>query len=303
MNQQTLLQIYTLLADPILIFSLEGQFLSMIGGVQDSLYGSLTKKSHISSLKDLFSTSEYERLLKQFELAYQKKELVVFTFQTQRSEDFDASSKQWYDARINSLPMLVEGKKAVAVILINVTERERTKKRLTFLSFHDSLTGLGNRRLLTEKEKPRIEYALAHGHQVLSVLADIDHFKIINDTFGHCFGDKVLLEVARSLRAVFPKVQIIRFGGDEFQFFFVDRSLEEILKLARRACSKICEQKIIHEEKQILMSMCIGIGVSHPQMTYKDLVLCSDFALYQAKEHGRNCVYVVKDRDKDNVFC
>jgi diguanylate cyclase (GGDEF)-like protein/PAS domain S-box-containing protein len=177
---------------------------------------------------------------------------------------------------------------------MDITERMRTEEKVAYLAFYDSLTGLANRRLLHD----RLERALAvsaRNHLYGALLfIDLDHFKTINDTVGHEYGDLLLKEVAQRLGAVLREADTIsRPGGDEFVVI-----LEEIGADRTQAASqaKVTSDKILRAlaehyqlcEREYIGSASIGVVLFRGHEDNVDeLLKRSDMAMYEAKRAGR----------------
>jgi diguanylate cyclase (GGDEF)-like protein len=157
----------------------------------------------------------------------------------------------------------------------------------------DSLTGLLNRfaiidtltRELIRAERERIPLAV--------VMADIDHFKRINDTFGHPTGDLVLRNAAQSLRAtVRPYDSVGRYGGEEFLIVVPGCSVDCAAGQADRLRAAVAQQSIDSTAGPIRTTMSFGVAVSTIERQFHavDLIRIADAALYRAKRAGRNCV-------------
>jgi diguanylate cyclase (GGDEF)-like protein len=124
-------------------------------------------------------------------------------------------------------------------------------------------------------------------------MADIDHFKRINDTHGHQTGDEVLCEVARRMQsALRPYDTIGRFGGEEFLLVLPGCSLEDGVKLAERICHLVRSEPVKAKNKRIDVSISLGVAVANPPVPVdlETLLGSADAALYGAKEAGRNRV-------------
>ncbi len=166
-------------------------------------------------------------------------------------------------------------------------ETERYKR----LAMEDALTGLANRRQLDERLATLMREAGTRGAVVTVALADVDHFKGINDRFSHVVGDEVLRCVGEILRAHCRLGDLAgRYGGEEFMLVFrhLDmRSASEICERVRRAV-EIYDWRSIHPQLRVTLSMGLASSTSfeHPQ----GLVDAADHWLYEAKHHGRNQV-------------
>jgi diguanylate cyclase (GGDEF)-like protein len=160
---------------------------------------------------------------------------------------------------------------------------------LDLLSRIDGLTGLHNRRHIDETLEKAGASALRHG-QVLSVLIlDIDHFKHVNDTYGHPGGDLVLVEFARRLRLVARTNDVVgRWGGEEFVIIAPQTDLEGALALGERARADIAADTIQVGDEQVAVT--VSVGCASGVEPAASLVAKADAALYRSKTSGRNRV-------------
>ena len=172
----------------------------------------------------------------------------------------------------------------------NISERVMFEKRLARLAYYDSLTGLPNRRLFHDRLGHAMERARRDGKLVGILFLDLDHFKDINDTLGHLFGDLLLQETAKRLSDLLRKEDTVaRLGGDEFTVI-----LEGI---SNAADAEDAAKKILHSigqpfklgEHERYVTSSIGITL-YPldDNDIERLIMNADGAMYQAKSHGRN---------------
>jgi diguanylate cyclase (GGDEF)-like protein/PAS domain S-box-containing protein len=157
----------------------------------------------------------------------------------------------------------------------------------------DSLTGLFNRRYLTELLELELRRAQRNQHSVGVVMLDIDYFKRVNDTFGHLAGDMVLREVAEVLRTKCRSGDIVsRFGGEEFMLVLPSASLEYATRRADTLRDAVQCLPLSFENRalgQITVSLGVAVFPEHG-MTSEALIQAADSALYRAKQGGRNQV-------------
>ena len=171
----------------------------------------------------------------------------------------------------------------------DVTERMQAQEKIAFMARHDALTGLPNRALFAE----RVDSALiaAKGGQPFALLClDLDHFKQVNDTLGHPFGDELLRAVATCLKGCLQDSDMVaRLGGDEFAIVQpIFGGVEEASILARRI-SKALAAPFEIEGHRISVGVSIGISLAPADGTsYGKLLKNADVALYKAKADGRN---------------
>jgi len=168
----------------------------------------------------------------------------------------------------------------------------------------DELTGLPTRRAFTEVARARLEQASEEAPVALAVI-DIDHFKSVNDTFGHLTGDNVLEVVAQALTQRSRAGDVVgRYAGDEFVMLLPDSSLLD----AQRVCERIREEVVARripvrgsEERWVGVSLSIGVaGGPQEGRTFEEVFAAADRALYEAKRRGRNAV-AVANRGGDSV--
>ena len=184
------------------------------------------------------------------------------------------------------LPILLVSILFFEILLSQWRRRERNIKRM---SQTDVLTNVFNRRHVGEQltaleRKKKTAYAV--------ILLDLDHFKKINDQYGHEVGDMVLQRVAAILCATTREQDIVgRFGGEEFILILKEQNLQQAIEIAER-CRKIIEQEEIQlETKEILkMSASFGVALSQSHLNKEQTIRLADRALYFAKRQGRNQV-------------
>ena len=160
---------------------------------------------------------------------------------------------------------------------------------------HDSLTGVWNHEEILSILCRELARAEREDTRVGVIMADLDHFKGINDTHGHLAGDSVIRLVAqRMLSLVRPYDHIGRYGGEEFLVVLSECGLEYAANFAERLRLSICSRPLDTPEGMITLSISLGVAASHPEHTEgtDPLVRAADSALYRAKKLGRNRVEV-----------
>lgn len=191
-------------------------------------------------------------------------------------------------------PMTTEG---FAVTVSDITERVRHLQEIERMAREDSLTGLANRAQFRDKLTEAISHAQRTGREISIMLLDLDHFKDVNDTFGHPIGDLLLQEISdRLLETVRETDLVARLGGDEFAI--IGNHLEHTENATTLACRLIDEiSKPIHVGgKTLYVGTSIGITTYPSDKSDADELLAhADVALYRAKNEGRNC-YVLFDQ-------
>ncbi len=155
----------------------------------------------------------------------------------------------------------------------------------------DPLTGLANRRSLENRLAQEWARTRRHGDSLSFIMADIDHFKHVNDTFGHAVGDRVLQKVADVLKRESREMDVpARYGGEEFALLVPGESGEGSASLAERCRIGIEELRTVHDEQEIRTTASFGVADERAQQSWSDLVVAADDALFRAKDEGRNRV-------------
>jgi diguanylate cyclase (GGDEF)-like protein len=175
--------------------------------------------------------------------------------------------------------------------LQDVTERKRLEQQLEYHANHDSLTSLANRRHFLDLAQQELLRARRYGSPLAIAMLDLDHFKSVNDTYGHEAGDRVLRQFADIARGVLREVDIMgRLGGEEFAVLFPETNGANALEVAERVREAIAGSDIAMErEPAIRISVSIGVTAYLATDSNLDMLLGrADQALYEAKRAGRN---------------
>lgn len=177
-----------------------------------------------------------------------------------------------------------------------MTELNAANHRLEQLSLTDALTGLHNRRYLDQHLGTWMEFAEKQGAPLTAFVIDIDHFKKINDTFGHLIGDQCIKAVAASLKSTVhrPDDLVVRYGGEEFVVALRNTDAAGALQVAERARNSIEKSHWEWEGRHIPVTVSIGVAEFQPATDHEPALLLAraDEALYSAKQTGRNRVVI-----------
>ena len=183
------------------------------------------------------------------------------------------------------------------VIVRDITERKQTEQELTRLAFHDTLTGLPNRALFTDRLQQALARAERHQQPLAVMFLDLDNFKIVNDSMGHEAGDQLLIAVAERLRACLrPEDTIARFGGDEMAVLV--EGLEdpgEAVDVAERIARSL-RAPVSLVGHELFVTASIGIALGTPgEEDSEGLLRKADLAMYRSKGAGKS-QYTVFDQ-------
>ncbi|KAA3653934.1 MAG: GGDEF domain-containing protein [Proteobacteria bacterium] len=186
------------------------------------------------------------------------------------------------------LLMLTNG---FGVVLLSA---ERSSARLTTLATRDSLTGCSNRRDFLERLRVMVASASRNGYPLTLMAVDLDHFKQVNDTYGHPGGDRVLQQFVRRCEAAVRETDVVgRLGGEEFMVAMNGAGAVEALDVAERLRVAVANRPITLSARQrVTISVSIGLATLRSGEDGAALVARADAALYRAKRNGRNRVDV-----------
>jgi len=172
----------------------------------------------------------------------------------------------------------------------DVTDHKRRKEGLHQLARLDPLTGISNRRHLMERARHEWVRADRFGLPLALIMLDIDHFKKVNDEYGHAIGDRAICAVATICEDCVREIDIVgRYGGEEFVIVLPGTDLEGARKLGRRLRKRIAEA-VLQDEKgrPFKLTASLGIAELDADVTLDRLLVLADGALYRAKRAGRN---------------
>jgi diguanylate cyclase (GGDEF)-like protein/PAS domain S-box-containing protein len=160
------------------------------------------------------------------------------------------------------------------------------------LSLIDPLTLVGNRRYAEAVLQQRWDLFQRTGEAFAMLFIDLDHFKAVNDTYGHCAGDSVLEAVALTLRNNLRSYDFLgRWGGDEFIALLAKADFDSAFAVAERCCGLVRSSLVDYHGQSIRPVVSIGVAVTRPGESVSDLLSRADALLYAAKKMGRNRAY------------
>jgi diguanylate cyclase (GGDEF)-like protein/PAS domain S-box-containing protein len=188
------------------------------------------------------------------------------------------------------------GEQAAAQISLALF-KERLNADLQRLAVTDVLTNVYNRRGFVDLGTREVERALRYKHSLSIILFDVDHFKRVNDRFGHGGGDKAVQVVAQRCREHLRKVEIIgRHGGDEFVILLPETDRFIALQVAERLRLTFEALPIQIDEQQIYITISAGVSTLNDELCdLEKMIVSADLAVYRAKADGRNCVRLSED--------
>ncbi len=180
-----------------------------------------------------------------------------------------------------------------------IQKQQAAEQEIILMAYTDTLTGLPNRRLLTDRIDQALKRAKRHKLMLTLLYIDVDNFKTINDTLGHQQGDELLQYIAEQIRQHIRKSDTLaRIGGDEFVLLASDLSSAEEAKVVAQTISRIFETPYLARTGPVSVSLSIGVAVfpKHGQDS-ETLLKNADVAMYEAKSKGRNTYAVYQPVD------
>jgi diguanylate cyclase len=252
----------------------EGIILSLFDGVEPSDASLLYRSADASKIPGVISANEY---------------MVIAGHDWMLS----MSATDEFETRFghNNALMIAGAGTGLSILLALLAWLQLATRTLTHLAQTDSLTGLLNRRTFFERAELEAKRCQRYHRPLLALMLDIDHFKQINDVYGHQAGDYVLGKVAKELTAEIRSIDILaRYGGEEFVVQMQEIDIKAGLQLAERIRAAIEQMQLLVADRPISITVSIGIAQMREGETQFEVLKRADAALYQAKREGRNRV-------------
>ncbi len=292
-NNQRLEEIIKFSPFPIMISRLSDDSIIMANSNAIKLFGISAEELERYHLRDFFVDVENRHLLNEClerEKVVQDFELLVKTP--------GGMTPFWLLASANIIDYNYDV--ALYMAFQDITSRKNREALLKNQATRDPLTSLYNRRYFEEEVLKRIISAKATNQPFSILMIDADHFKNVNDTYGHKTGDKVLIELASTCERALRDVDVVaRYGGEEFVVFLSGVNAQKGKIVADRLRESISEA-VVHSEDGQEVRFTVSIGVSSYEISdnLDTLIKTADEALYKAKENGRNRVEIFNLEDK-----
>jgi len=195
--------------------------------------------------------------------------------------------------------LVLAGSTFIAIRLQRIRQRlmqqkralTRALERIGHLATHDELTGLVNRRRMSELMHAEWQRCERNARPLVLALLDLDHFKHINDTHGHAVGDQVLQRFARTVQAALRSTDVLaRWGGEEFVLMLYDTDPDHARPLLDRVRLRVQAQSIAAATQTVRATVSVGLAAGEPGESVEHILERADAALYLAKARGRNRV-------------
>lgn len=283
---------------PIVISRLSDDKILMANDNAVKLFGILPSELDRYRLKDFFADGDNRQLLNE----RLEKEKEVHDFEV-LAKAVNGETPFWLLTSANVIDYNYDV--ALYCSFQDITSRKNREAVLKNQATRDPLTSLFNRRYFEDEVNRRIAAAQANHQQYSVLMIDADHFKRVNDTYGHKTGDKVLIELSSTAEKSLRQDDIVaRYGGEEFVVFLPELSAEAAKIVADRLRETISKIVVYSDQgDEVRFTVSIGISSSAISDNIDTLIKTSDEALYRAKENGRNrCeIFTVEDLKNFNA--
>lgn len=278
-SEDKLRSLFAAITDVILVLDKNGRYVEIAATNSDLLYRPSEQLLGMT-LHDVFPPEQADYFLRHVKSTLVSSDPVEIRY-TLNIEGREI----WFAAKLSKL-----NEDSIVLVARDITESKLAEEKIRYLGQHDILTGLPNRALFEDRLAQTIALAETHKTNFALLFLDVDHFKKINDSFGHHYGDQFLKEVASRLTATVKNIDTVsRQGGDEFIILLHELAHpEDAAFIAHKICDVLSEPFRI---EKVLMQASVSVGVAvYPRdgATQEKLLRNADIAMYHAKESGRN---------------
>lgn len=206
----------------------------------------------------------------------------------------------WSECKLDAI--ITEKGTTIFGCLDDITQRKRAQKDLEFMAMHDKLTGLNNRHFFDSSLRQMAATCTRDNSCHALLYLDLDHFKVINDTFGHNHGDMVLRDISSLLSRRIRQSDILcRIGGDEFAVLLINTDLDHAQDIAEQIRKMLCNFQHVQNGQNFEISASIGLcAIDGKSSNSVEYMKQADIALYVAKRRGRNLIHVFNPEDKES---
>ncbi|QGT78081.1 diguanylate cyclase [Guyparkeria halophila] len=283
------------LPDPLFILSESGRYLAVYGGNDPGYYHD-GRTLVGQTVEDLLPADKASQVLDQIRQSLSENRLLKVEYplaahEVKGLESADGPREMlWFEGHIQPLAEPVNGERAVVWVARNITPRRDLEEKLRRASVIDPLTGVFNRRKLLEVLAERFGEHRRYGEPCAVVMIDVDHFKRVNDQYGHSVGDEVLIAIAEIGRGMLRENDLLsRFGGEEFVLVLPQTDLDDARQVAERFRRAVIEGLATHFPDIPPVTISQGVAAMREGDTSHEGALHrADQALYEAKRQGRN---------------
>ena len=285
------------LPDPVFVITESGKYIEIAGGQDSAFYhdGSSLKGK---SLHDVLPPEKAEWFLEQILATLKKGRLQIVQYSLAGNEVKGLDTVPGpegdirFEGRIQPLPLTFKNERAVVWVARNISSQYEFEIELQRMSETDGLTGIFNRRKFLEVLGQRFLEFNRYGRSTALAIFDIDHFKRINDSFGHNTGDEVLCRLTSHYSEQLREVDTLcRIGGEEFAIVLPETDAQSACQMVERL--RQSSERFEVKPGKVKSKVTVSVGVSEfigTDTSIEDIMKRADAALYEAKGKGRNLV-------------
>jgi len=284
-EQRAYLQTLDLLEDAVIEFSAEGRLIRATDAWK-AMSG--TDDTSSQSLADCLHHEDFPGLMEQISaLVHNQKKQVNIRFRMHRQNDYSANF--WVEGRFAPVKQ-ADSITSIRGVVRDITSTYQQERQISHMALHDALTDLPNRVLLEDRMQVAIARAARNNHRVALCFIDLDHFKQVNDNFGHKLGDRLLKEVTQRLQTTLRGTDTLsRWGGDEFVVLCPDLNSLEDAKDISQKLSLLTRENITIDGTDFPFTFSAGFAVYPDDANNSEMLLAqADRAMFYAKAQGRN---------------
>lgn len=210
-------------------------------------------------------------------------------------QDILADTRSMHLDMVRSHDELVAARQQVEAAEARVKQLEAELDQVSELVYQDYLTGTLNRRGMEDAFEREFARAERHGLPLSIALLDVDHFKRLNDTYGHEAGDQALVHLAQTVKDILRPTDVVaRYGGEEFVIILPDTTAEDAVKIMTRLQRELTKRFFLHDNQRILITFSAGVAQREGRESAESMIARADEALYRAKQAGRNRVFLAQ---------
>lgn len=282
-SEQNYRNLFELESDAIFIIQNQDGAILEVNGAACNMYG--YSREELLNLKNTDMSAEPEETRAKTQVTAPPDKVVKIPLRWHRKKDGTV-----FPVEITARFIQWKGHSVHIAAIRDITERREAEQELERLAITDPLTGLLNRRQFFHESTELFERALNHPYELSILMIDLDHFKEVNDQYGHATGDATLQEVARRLHEYVRPTDIVgRYGGEEFAIVLPRTDMEETRQIADRLIAIIADKPVIVEDDKVSITISMGVaGLDENVTSLDELLQRADQALYIAKKEGRN---------------
>lgn len=285
------------LVDPVFVLDRAGRYLEAFGGTDREAYDSpdyLIGKT----LHELMAPTRADHFLGTVHRVLDTHRPNYCEFRLSAADltgntNDGPKGEQWFEARIAPLPVDADGlPECVVWTVINISRRKQLEAELHRLATRDDLTGLLNRRAFLAALETAMCESRVEGTPLTLAILDLDHFKTVNDRFGHLVGDALLRHLTGQLGHAAGDALLGRLGGEEFGVLFTDCGVDAAITVLRDMQTLCAEEPFCLGDTPVPMSFSAGVAAWRPEQDQhpSDLLRRADHGMYRAKNTGRGHV-------------